>query len=186
MAILSTIFIFINLYYEHDYYFIAITPFLSVLIGYGLYYLFRICMPKHSYFLVISGMLVLASFVIPRDYYQFLLPGYRESHAVNNLGAYIKSCTKENERVLITLDWSSAYLYAADRKGLMLRESFLVDIPNLAVLIEKMNISLAVLKPEKKYQDLLKIWKYNQKLNQLDGMQIYRVSNTAPFTTISN
>ena len=114
--------VFTNLYWQHDYYFIAISPALAALIGLGAGFLWQL-LPRHPVVLVSASLvgLALAYGTVDgdREYWHVIkiddpdtaIPAYAREVAGNTLPA---------DRVgLVGLDWSPAVLYYARRWGHM-------------------------------------------------------------------
>lgn len=130
VVIILTIFILFNLFYRHDYYMIMLTPFLSVV--YGLMLLGsveRLSAIKHV------GTVLSVAFVITficiqmetnEHYLQYAMKMEARGSEAGWLvasGHYLGSITNPDERIVIQgEDWSSAILYYADRKGMMVTD----------------------------------------------------------------
>ena len=68
LSVFLTIFIFFNLYL-HEYYYIAISAYMSVIVGFGIYSLIKFILPKKNWWIVLS--LLFFSFVLMRGVEQY-------------------------------------------------------------------------------------------------------------------
>ena len=120
IAIFSTLFSLINLYYIHDYYLIGISPYICIIFGFGFYYIcFEITnnkkLLKFVFFILFS-----ISILQPKEYIETLFDNNENRYLVAVIGHYINRTTSKEELVFVQdLDWSSALLYASNRRGFM-------------------------------------------------------------------
>jgi len=122
IAIVFTLFSLINLYYVHDYYLIAITPYIAILLGFGIYYIAFEIIKKNIILRCIFCILVIIMFIQP--FKTAIKPFYtngKETSIYTKMGEYIKKTTDINEYVIIQdQSYSSAQLYASNRRGFMI------------------------------------------------------------------
>ncbi len=119
-AIALPIMVLFNLYYVHDYYYIALTPFIASAGGYGLYTLWQ-GMPKSAVWL--RPAVALFSLVSLAWSARYMLKIYTVHYDayVCRVGAAIQAATPEGSGVVIEgYDWDASLLYYARRKGLMI------------------------------------------------------------------
>lgn len=123
-SVILTVFSLFNLYYVHDYYFIALTPFVCIFYGIILCDIVRkLLMGKEIGQILISTMVVVLVYVQIHGNTVYLdaLKATVDNH---NVGLYVNKITDETERVVIEgEDWSPAIMYYAERKGFMIRNS---------------------------------------------------------------
>jgi hypothetical protein len=122
---LLTIFIFFNLYF-HEYYYIAVAAFISVLIGFGIYWLYKYILQKNIWWHVISGIVLL--FIIMNGYEKFAFILSTVKNEVNYtasvfipLAKKVAEITPENEYIIsIQDDWYPEMMLFSQRKGLII------------------------------------------------------------------
>ena len=112
-----------NLYYVHDYYFMAVSPLVCVFIGILLLEIKesvwkdgntgKVC------FGILCAVLVSAQMKSGQPYLDGILYGNKET---GSLAGYIREITDEDEWIIIEgQDWSPVTLYYAERKGFMVK-----------------------------------------------------------------
>lgn len=112
-----------NLYFVHDYYFMAVSPFVCTFIGILLFEIKesvwndgnvgKLCCG------VLCAVLVGSQMKSGQQYLDGILYGSKEARI---LPAYVNEITDEGELIVVEgEDWSSATLYYAQRKGFMLK-----------------------------------------------------------------
>lgn len=121
ISIILTIFLLFNLYYVHDYYIIAIIPFICIFQGIILCEIVQVLRPERKLgnilIYAIGIALIYAQINSNRVYLDNL-----SSKENNSVGLYINKITDESERVFIEGDdWSPVTMYYAERKGFMLK-----------------------------------------------------------------
>ena len=119
------IFIFFNLYL-HEYYYISISAYMSVLIGIGIYCLYKYILPHKVWWGVLSGVLFFFVFLGGVEQYQ----GIRKTVNAEGLGEYSSFVPMANKVTAITpeggyiislqSDWYPDFLFFAQRKGLVI------------------------------------------------------------------
>jgi hypothetical protein len=122
---LLTIYIFFNLYL-HEYYYIAVAALLSVLIGFGIYGLYKYYVQKNIWWNVFSGILLL--FIIMQGYekYTFILATVKYEIKYTNsvfipMADKVAAITPENEYIIsIQDDWYPDMMLFSQRKGLII------------------------------------------------------------------
>jgi len=124
-SVILTIFIFFNLYL-HDYYYIAVSPYVSILIGFGIYCLIKFLLPHKIWWMVFSGILLF--FILIRGIEQYR--GFQAkvqaeieylSTEIIPLAKRVATMTPEN-RYIISFQslWYPDFMLFAERKGLIL------------------------------------------------------------------
>jgi hypothetical protein len=122
---LLTIFIFFNLYL-HEYYYIAISAYMSVLIGFGIYCLINFILPHKIWWIAFSGILLLLILMKGREQYtafqvQVQAENNYENTTVIPLAEKIAAITPENEYIIsFQSDWWPDFILYTQRKGLII------------------------------------------------------------------
>jgi len=121
---LLTIFIFFNLYL-HEYYYISISAYMSILVGYGIYYCISYLLKKKRYWWITFFTIFLV-FVFMQGREQLLT--LRQSDATGLLtyqtnmipqASLVKEATPEDGFVVsVQSDWYPQFILATERKGL--------------------------------------------------------------------
>jgi len=120
ISIIITILSLINLYYVHDYYLIAISPYICIILGFGLYYLFFEFFKNTIYIKIIMITIIILSFLQPEEYIKPLFTKNKNQSTLVKLGKYIKNTTRNDECIYIQdNEWSSGMLYSFNRRGFM-------------------------------------------------------------------
>jgi hypothetical protein len=139
VAVILTLFSLINLYYRHDYYLIAISPYICIIFGLGFYYAcFEMTknkiLLKFVFFLlfsisVLQPMEYMYTLFYSTKYIQTLLKLEDKNNGeIAVLGDYINRTTNKDELILVQdQDWSSALLYASNRRGFMRQSDYNID-----------------------------------------------------------
>jgi hypothetical protein len=122
---LLTIFIFFNLYF-HEYYYIAVAAFMSILIGFGVYAFYKFIVQKNVWWNVFSGILFLFILMGGYEKFAFILNtvkqevGYTDDVLVR-LAAKIAAVTPEGEYIITFQDdWWPEIMLFSQRKGLII------------------------------------------------------------------
>ena len=121
---LLTIFIFFNLY-RHDYYYMAISAFMSILIGYGIYCFVHTVLTQKKYWWFIF-LTILLFFIVMQGGEKIQALRKASEDGINAyksqivpLARKVRKVTAENEYVIsIQNDWYPQFLLATERKGL--------------------------------------------------------------------
>jgi hypothetical protein len=122
---LLTIFIFFNLYF-HEYYYIAVASFMSVLIGFGFYCLYKYILRKNIWWHVFSGILLIFIMMEGYEKFAFILTTVKgEINYTNSvlipLAHKVAAITPENEYIIsIQDDWYPEIMLFSQRKGLII------------------------------------------------------------------
>ena len=177
LSIFLTISIIFNLYYVHNYYLIALSPFVCVVIGVGICDLFEQIMAKkyHWAFFLVFMLLWLGAICIKNTDY---LEGSFKNTGVNKeaLGYDIKNLTNPSERVIVDgFDWNPFLLYYGERKGFMIvddcKEKYSADYLYDDVFL-KDDYKLLVTTGENYSNDILRHYHYFFCQNNLDMYMI--------------
>ncbi|MGV8026747.1 MAG: hypothetical protein AB2L18_09340 [Anaerolineaceae bacterium] len=174
---LLTIFIFFNLFL-HDYYYIAISPFMSVSIGVGIFYSIKYIISQNKWFLVF--FLIIAGFIIMQSYEKIKIMQQDTESSVSKfeiqtipLAKRVMELTPENEYVIsIQEDWKPNFLLYTERKGLIYTP--LEKDKNICNIIDGIHYS-TVVGPENStdFDVILQCFKYSEMIEP----GIYKVSN---------
>jgi hypothetical protein len=182
LAIWVTCLIFFNLYYVHDYYLIALSPYFAIIFGHGVYMLWEILLAKKRGYKFAFVILYILLMFKPAAYMNYL-----KSHSIQDanesnevmVGNYLKSITGKDELILMQdSDWSSSFFYQANRRGLMLTEKKYIDYNNYSIKkIQNMNFNIIIL--QKNDETLLKYWKNYLKIGEIKQYSVYRINDAA-------
>jgi len=123
IAVIFTLFSLINLYYIHDYYLIAVSPYVCIILGFAFYYVCFVMTKNKTLLKFIFFILFSISILQPVEYIRTLFYN-NEILSVNTLiGDYLKETTNKNELIIVQdQDWSSALLYASNRRGFLYKD----------------------------------------------------------------
>jgi hypothetical protein len=124
IAVFFTIFCLINLYVVHEYYLISVSPYISVLFGFGLYYVTFELTKKKLLLKVVILLFVIMCLAQPREYYNYVFYKKNSEPSLHiKIGNYIQESTGKDECIIVQdQDWSSVQLYASNRRGFMIRD----------------------------------------------------------------
>jgi len=152
IAIFFTLFTLINLYYIHDYYLIGISPYICIIFGFGFYYIcFEMTKNKRILKFLFFALFSISIFQ-PMEYIETLFYNneYKYISEIAIVGDYLNKTTNKDELIFVQdLDWSSALLYASNRKGFMNPDGWFDDesfINSIANLLRSNNFTLYVKK----------------------------------------
>ncbi|MDR1884618.1 MAG: hypothetical protein LBR26_17870, partial [Prevotella sp.] len=133
LSFLLPIFIFFNLYKVHDYYMMAISPEICIVLGYGIYRTVDYCIKnrKHSIVLIILLLYVITMpFVEPYFRLYFSDPDYLGERENMRLARFINKNSGDKDNILIMdEDWSPEILFYAEREGFMLKREAEETLP---------------------------------------------------------
>jgi hypothetical protein len=114
--------LFFNLYIVHDYYLVAIYPFLVLALAVAIESTVRkLGSPNNAFRLLITTVtiVIFSTFISPLG--SSYMKNYNLMGTTPDISSIIARNTEPNEKVImIGCDWDPTYLYFADRKGLML------------------------------------------------------------------
>ena len=117
-TIFITIAIFFNLYHEHTYYLISLMPFYALLIGIAIAQI-NIKQKWVNIALISTLVVSIISSIVS------ILPNMKAdnyNHPYSITGKALNAVTENNDNIITYgFDWTSVYLYSANRKGVMLR-----------------------------------------------------------------
>ncbi len=117
-TVLITIFIFFNLYHEHTYYLMAITPIYALLIGIAIAQINF----KQKWLNIALILIITVSVATP---VLKLIPNIKAdnyAHPYYQTGRALNAVTQKTDKIITYgFDWTSVYLYSANRQGVMLR-----------------------------------------------------------------
>ncbi|MFM7668102.1 MAG: hypothetical protein ACKO7D_07930, partial [Bacteroidota bacterium] len=132
LLVFITIFVFFNLYFVHDYYLVAVLPFLSVCFAFAFFlsqnYIQTLGIFRNRYVptfllvLIISLPFFLSQGInFSKEYTRFIWSKNTNSDYLQFvLGQEVQKQTNNKEKVIFTdYEWSSEMLYYSKRKGLM-------------------------------------------------------------------
>jgi len=175
IAVFFTIFCLINLYYIHDYYLIAVSPYICVLFGFGLYYVAFELTKKKLLLKSVIFLFVIMSLAQPREYYSYVFYKNKsiEPNTITKIGNYVQASTGKDEYIIIqNQDWSSEQLYASNRRGFMIRNKS----PDREMLITN-NFTRYIKRQESEFDgNILNSFKLILEHN-IDKWEIYKLSD---------
>ncbi|MCM1100401.1 MAG: glycosyltransferase family 39 protein [Clostridium sp.] len=113
-----------NLYYVHDYYLIALSPFLCMSLGAMTFEICRVLLPEkksgNMLIIALAVLFIYSQITVNTEYVDGVLHGNKEN---TNVGLFVNRITDTDEQILIEgTDWNPCILYYADRKGFMLQD----------------------------------------------------------------
>nr|ADI87674.1 glycosyl transferase family protein [uncultured Nitrospirae bacterium MY2-1F] len=178
-----TIFIFFNLYKAHNYYPMAVTPFLATVVGFAIYHIFSILLVKKTAALLLKRCLAAACIVLLGYLYVNTAKTYLKSPLITNkyssstISDFLKIITQPDEYIIITDHlWNPSILYYARRKGFMINKDYDYGARLLAFFKEH-NFTTVVTVHD--YPELLSNWRYVLKIapHRIIGLNIYKVTD---------
>ena len=177
LLVCITLFTFFNLYFVHDYYLVAVLPFLSVCFAISFYlsqnFIQSLGVFKNVY---VSSFIVIVICSFPlflskgmefnKEYTRFIWTKTTNSdYPQFVLGQEVQKQTKNKEKVIFTdYEWSSEMLYYSKRKGLMWTIGNESEIGRFEKDLRKEKYSLIVSKNPNLYPNLLSKFKVLKKL----------------------
>jgi 4-amino-4-deoxy-L-arabinose transferase-like glycosyltransferase len=177
LLVFTTIFIFFNLYFVHDYYLVAVLPFLSVCFALAFYLSQNLIQSlgifKNKYGSVIILLVIICfPFLHPKgmdfskEYTRFIWSKTTNSdYPQFVLGQEVQKQTKNKEKVIFTdYEWSSEMLYYSRRKGLMWTTGNETEIGRFEKDLRKEKYSLIVSKNPDLYPNLISKFKVLKKM----------------------
>jgi len=123
--VILTIFIFFNLYL-HEYYYIAVSAYMSVIIGFGIYCLIKFLLPHKMWWSIFSGIFLF--FILMRGLEQYRAfqaevqaEVQYEQKIVISLATKVARMTQENQYIIaFQSDWWPDFILYTHRKGLII------------------------------------------------------------------
>ena len=131
LGILITPLTFFNLYYVHEYYYIAICPLLAILEAACLYYIFCELGRKKKIIMIVILGLSLA--MVSTGFYSAVVNDYKgyNNHYYWKLSEFIRGNTGVDDRVLILdNDWNPAVQYYSGRNGATIKNEWFNALEN--------------------------------------------------------
>ncbi|MBF0319666.1 MAG: hypothetical protein HQL01_07685 [Nitrospirae bacterium] len=193
-----TVFIFFNLYKSHNYYPMAITPFLALVVGFAVYHLFFVLLKriKSQASSLVKGVsdpwrkgliaAVCAVCLISLGYlYIDGAIAYLKPPLIQNkydkytLSGFLRGITAPNEYIIITDHlWNPSILYYARRKGFMVNKDYDYGARGLSFLKEHNFTTIITVRD---YPELLSNWRYALRISppgfHIAGYNIYKVTD---------
>lgn len=178
LAALFTIFTFFNLYWVHDYYLMAVSPSISIVIGFCCYLVLTKLFDnnfKLKMWCYVAILIIAITLYSTRDYLRWSFTvSYDDPIHTLHLAKTIRDNTAESEYVIVAdvFNWDPQYLYYAKRRGFMLWY-FEGDESNR--FFKRHNFTTVVhVEPHEK---LFSNWKYRKLLAVDDKFRVERVSD---------
>jgi hypothetical protein len=185
IVILLTIFIFFNLYYEHDYYLAALLPLFGVMFALG-YYIISTFLDSLKFKNILKKTIITTLIAIPflmpsgmkftTEYLRFMYTkNVNEDYPQFVIGKKIQSMTNKKDEIIFTdYEWSSEMLYCAKRKGLMWTDGNEKEIGRFEKDLQRCNYSLIVSKNPHLYPNLFSKFTIKNK-TEFNGHYFYQV-----------
>lgn len=177
LLVFITIFIFFNLYFVHDYYLVAVLPFLSVCFALAFYLSHNLFLSlgffKNKYALTFVLLVITCLPFLPpkgmnysKEYTRFIWSKNTNSdYPQFVLGQEVQKQTNNQAKVIFTdYEWSSEMLYYSKRKGLMWTSGNETDIGRFEKDLRKEKYSLIVSKNPDLYPNLLSKFRVLKKM----------------------
>jgi hypothetical protein len=176
---LAAIAIFFNLYREHNYYLIAVSPAVAFLAGYGFDgFCFEWAPFKVARWTIVAVALAFWQWNA-QPYLRRPFSLSYEDDFVYNVGRAIADVTDPGERILVEgNDWSPDFLYYAQRKGLMWRGSIVEqNAESVARLLASDRFTTIVCLNHR--SSTVRFWEERKLVRQVGPVTIYKVRNRA-------
>lgn len=174
-----TIFTFFNLYWVHDYYLMAISPAVSIVVGFCLYLVLRKLVDgdfKVGRWSYPAVLIIALTLYAGRDNFMWIFNvSYDQPNATLDLAKAIRAVTTRDDYVIVAdvFDWDPQYLYYARRKGFMLWR-YEGDKSN--EFFKKYRFTTVV--HAEPHEKLFSNWKYRKLVGTSDKFKIERVSDS--------
>jgi hypothetical protein len=127
IATLASIWIFLNLYYVHSYYLLAVYPMLAMILGGSVIMVSRGLNLNIFTIKILTPIAILSqlAFHISEPTSAELFRGFKGDKDIPLLSSVISANTEPSDLVImVKCDWDPTFLYFADRKGYMVRNTF--------------------------------------------------------------
>lgn len=125
-------FIFFNLYYVHDYYYIAITPIAALFSGFTAVLLYTELNKKT--FALVAALLAVSLTVVPRYYidsYFYRADEYFSYNPVLLAAKEVRATTEPSDRILfLDFDWGGDFQYYSRRNGATTKDVWFDNLRN--------------------------------------------------------
>ncbi|MBF0488111.1 MAG: glycosyltransferase family 39 protein [Nitrospirae bacterium] len=184
---LLTVFIFFNLYRAHNYYPMAVTPFLAVAAGFALYHIFLVLLKYkrdtsalHLKVCIEGVCLMLLGYYYIKTATTYLkLPLITNRYSTSTISDFLRTVTPPDEYIIITDHlWNPSILYYARRKGFMINKDYDYGARLLAFFREHKFTTVVTVND---YPELLANWRYAVRLSphgyKIIGYNVYKVTD---------
>ncbi len=166
--------VFFNLYREHNYYLMAVSPAVAIATGFGVHWLWELIRYAPArWVLAIVGLCVWQW-----NAQAYLAPAFSvryEDDLTYRVGRAIAEVTAPDERIIVEdHDWFPDYLYYAQRKGLMWGGIADVAAEPRAELLESDRFTTIVCL--RHGSEAARFWPHQQLVRQVGPVSIYKVS----------
>ena len=124
-SVILTIFIFFNLYL-HEYYYIAVSAYMSVLVGFGIYCLIKFLLPNKMWWIAFSGIFLFFIWLRGIEQYRTFQAEIQaeanyEEKVIIPLAKKVARMTPENQYIISFQSlWYPDFMLFAQRKGLII------------------------------------------------------------------
>jgi hypothetical protein len=128
LAVVTGPLAFANLYYVHNYYFIAVAPALSVAVGLGIVTLCRIFMLKKWGRILVTTILTGVVYLQAQAFLNGFGHGQTLDRPLPKFGELLQEISRPTDHIaIIGREWDPLLTYAADRRMLFVRETHETD-----------------------------------------------------------
>ena len=177
-GVVAPIVVFFNLYLVHNYYLMAVTVPVAMVVGFGgNYVLVRLLGKYPAAVLLVVG---LVAFVSAQEIFP---PPDQQTIRDYRLAMHLRDVTDPEDRIVVAgRDWNPFILYHARRRGFMMRGgdfgSSPADQREIVRFLEEHGFSVIVTMDEHHW--LTTVWRQRNRLPSPPGTSIYRVSGAIP------
>ena len=182
-GVVAPIAVFFNLYAVHDYYLMAVTAPLAIVVGFGGNHLLFQLLGKHPVSVVC--LLAVVAYISTRVIYP---PPEALTIHEYRLAMHLREITEPEELIVVAeKDWNPFILYHARRRGFMLRGSGYgspaIDEHEITRFLKENEFSVIVSADRNHW--LTKKWKNKVYLPSIPGFFVYRVDDAVPAESFS-
>jgi len=170
---LLTLFLLYTRYFPHDYYMMAISPWICVAAGFGIYHLFFVTLRSRKWLMAVCLFLALLSYGDTWEYLRRPFTMSYQTHVICALGRGLQMVTPEDEYIIVSdWEWSPAILYYAKRKGFMMwREEWQED--NDVIRDPRFTTYVS----RKEHPKMREYWRRFRKVGQVGPFLVHKVGN---------
>ena len=177
LGAVAAIAIFFNLYYQHNYYLMAVTPAIAIVAGFGFDWLcFELVRSPTLRWPIALAVLCMWQWNA-RPYLASPFSVSYNTDLAFQVGRAIADVSTPDERIVIEgHDWSPDFLYYARRKGLMWRGS-VVEMPDDALAKLLASDRFTTLVCFNHQSNAARFWRQRRLVRQVGAITIYKVSD---------
>ncbi|MBF0521022.1 MAG: hypothetical protein HQK92_15025 [Nitrospirae bacterium] len=170
---------FFNLYVIHNYYLMAVSPVVSIVIGTSLYAFFYKFTKGNKIALFVT-IIILTLTTIPTLSTTLAFPLLQNKYPPKiTLYDFLQTITQSNEYIVIAdFDWNPMIIYYSDRKGFMLREQYTTKTGKF---LKKYNFTTVLLRNPN--PEILSNWQYTLEIESGDfktmNFHVFKVTDNS-------